>query len=285
MAWKKRAVWVGVLLALAVTLLIVSRLLWFPEWQRALIGLGATGLVGYLTDLVARNPDYGPDGWRAVAACAGLAGLAVLVGGESYRAARFARGLLAGALGLYAVSLLAAACTIILVCPSPALDVHPLAAAIQLVFLAFVVAFCLSFVTGFLSSYYPFSYPVLEVDIRTARERRMERILGYPAGKGVEATPVSRALPDEMVQRVEPDWKVAVYYHANASIHTAYHGAGSQIEQLQDIWRLQNYPPEIRTATARHLVGMWQQTEDYFMASLYLSWLSETGARARSQDR
>lgn len=117
-----------------------------------------------------------------------------------------------------------------------------------------------------------------EVDITTGRIRRQWILLFVTVAESIEGTPLS-----EVVLRGQPSAGTPQWHRINTfspgthySPHYRYHGAGSQMRLLAELWQLpppRNFPQELKEATARHVLALWQEGSCFragdYIAELY----------------
>ena len=98
-----------------------------------------------------------------------------------------------------------------------------------------------------------------EVDIYSGRERYTRFIAWIQVKERITDTALTTALsPDDLTH--PPKWHRALTFSPGVrhSPHYIYHSALHQIDTLELIWRLADFTPEARRATAREVLRLWQ---------------------------
>jgi hypothetical protein len=111
-----------------------------------------------------------------------------------------------------------------------------------------------------------------DVDIHTGRIRRIQYLLFVPIHTSIAESSLSRALqPEDFVGQAEEWCRVNTFSPGvHYSPHYRYHGAISQIHELEMIWETGQFDSPARRNSAKELLEHWQTEGSYFGASRYL---------------
>jgi hypothetical protein len=116
-----------------------------------------------------------------------------------------------------------------------------------------------------------------DVDIRTGRIRHSQYLALCKVSESVEETVLSRVLAQEMIENLEPDWERVNTFSPGIrySPHYRFHGALSQIRELEILWQEAKVDLSTQRKMASHVLALWQLDGSYFSAGRYLDGLSD----------
>jgi hypothetical protein len=112
-----------------------------------------------------------------------------------------------------------------------------------------------------------------DVDVNTGRTRQVRYLLYCKTSEKIEDSILTRMIgpsPDG----VEPDWRRVFTYPTigwRYSPHYAYHGAISQIRQVELTWQLCSFSDEAKRHMAWTILDKWQSDRSDFGAGRYIS--------------
>jgi hypothetical protein len=118
-----------------------------------------------------------------------------------------------------------------------------------------------------------------DVDIQSGRMRCTRHLLFLPIKQSVEDSALSKLIESADV-KPSPDWHSVMTLSPNVhhSPHYAFHGAMSQFGQLERVWNMGGFTPEVRKAAAKAVLELWQKNGSYFEATRYLNAVVELAA-------
>jgi len=124
------------------------------------------------------------------------------------------------------------------------------------------------------------------VDIMTGRVRLTRHLLFYKVSERIEESPLSKALPADMIEATKPEWRRVNTFSPglNYSPHYIFHGATSQIVNLNTLWSSFNPPLEVKRQMAIHVLALWQHSEGVSTARKYLQWFWDRYAEIRESE-
>jgi hypothetical protein len=121
-----------------------------------------------------------------------------------------------------------------------------------------------------------------DIDLNSGRTRFTRYLLWLPVTRSVQDSALTRALsPDDRTNPGE-NWHPVVtlspgLYH---SPHYRYHGAISQIRELEICWKYGKMTPQARRETARQVLRLWHEAGSYFPADDYIQRVWELALEA-----
>lgn len=125
-----------------------------------------------------------------------------------------------------------------------------------------------------------------DVDINTGRARQVRYLLYCKTSERIEDSILTRTI-GQFPDGVQPEWR-----HVNTfpifgprhSPHCAYHGAISQIRQVDLIWQLCSFSDEAKRHMARTILDRWQSDRGYFGAEKYIRDVWDTAREKTESD-
>ena len=126
-----------------------------------------------------------------------------------------------------------------------------------------------------------------EVDINSGRIRYTRFLIFQKVREEISDSELTRVLRPTDLNDREPEWHRVLTLSPGVghSPHYRYHSAIAQINELALFWRLWNFTPEARHATATNLLQAWHQSEDDFGAARYLAELRDITDRVEYEQR
>jgi hypothetical protein len=111
-----------------------------------------------------------------------------------------------------------------------------------------------------------------DIDITSGRVRHTRYLLWVPISRSVRDSALTKTLLLADRTGAPADWHPVVTLSPGLhhSPHYRFHGAISQIRQLEICWEFGKMTPVARRKTAWHVVRLWQQTGSYFRADDYI---------------
>jgi len=124
-----------------------------------------------------------------------------------------------------------------------------------------------------------------DVDIMSGRVRLTRYIFWLPVHESVEDSALTRALQSDVLTAATPQWHHAVTLSPGLrhSPHYIFHSAISQIQELELVWKLTEFTPAARRASARRILELWQQGGRDDDANPYLNALSELSDKSNGR--
>jgi len=125
-----------------------------------------------------------------------------------------------------------------------------------------------------------------DVDIHSGRVRLTRHLFWVRVHESIEDSALTMALRPEDFSATAPEWHHSVTFSPGLrhSPHYTFHSAIAQIRQLESAWRLGDFTPTARHASAKRILQLWQQTGDDDGAKPYLLALEHL-ALADSRER
>jgi len=121
-----------------------------------------------------------------------------------------------------------------------------------------------------------------DIDIRTGRLRLTRYVLFCRISERIEESPLSEAIPAEMVAAEDPQWRRVNTFTppGRHSPHHIFHSAIGQINMLARIWEMSEtethgLPANLKQKTARHVLALWQYGDDDSLVDGYLRCLHD----------
>jgi hypothetical protein len=111
-----------------------------------------------------------------------------------------------------------------------------------------------------------------DVDINTGRTRQIRYLLYCKTSKKIEDSVLTRTI-GRFPNDLQPNWQLVntlPIIGRRYSPHYAYHGAISQIRQVELIWQLCSFSDEAKKHMARTILDRWQSGRGYFGAGSYI---------------
>jgi hypothetical protein len=123
----------------------------------------------------------------------------------------------------------------------------------------------------------PLNCQTQEIDLRTGKSRSSRYLAFCKVSSRIDETPLSRVLPRELIASARPEWERVNTFSPGISHspHHSFHGAFSQIRELELLWHAANVDERSRRKTAEHLLALWQFGGSYFVAGRYLEGLHD----------
>ena len=123
-----------------------------------------------------------------------------------------------------------------------------------------------------------------DVDINSGRIRYTRFFLFGQLAQRVEESSLSAALRSDDIAGQQPDWQRVHTLSPNVhnSPHYIFHAAMSQVRQLDLIWRIGNFTPAARRASAKRVLELWKQAQSDKGARPYLRALEGLASEADS---
>jgi len=126
----------------------------------------------------------------------------------------------------------------------------------------------------------PFNCRHEEVDITTGRLRFTRYILFCKVSERIEPSPLSEALPRDMIAATTPEWHRVNTFSPGVhhSPHYIFHGAIHQIRTLESIWGMSEvygFPEDLKEQTAVHVLALWQHNGSDSLAGDYIHGLCD----------
>ena len=123
-----------------------------------------------------------------------------------------------------------------------------------------------------------------EVDIYSGRIQHSRLLLFVPIERSVEDSALTKALLPEDTASLAAEWHHALTFSPGLrhSPHYIFHSAIHQIHELESAWQMAEFTPAARSATAKRVLQLWQQSgsddgpRDYLRAVMELI-LSDRG--------
>ena len=121
-----------------------------------------------------------------------------------------------------------------------------------------------------------------DVDIHSGRLRFTQYLFWVPVQERIEDSSLTRALRPDDLAGTGPSWRRAMTLSpGHHSPHYVFHSAIHQIQELERLWRLADFSPEARRASAKRVLQLWQQHGEDSEAGEYLSAVSKRALAAR----
>jgi hypothetical protein len=116
-----------------------------------------------------------------------------------------------------------------------------------------------------------------DIDIRSGRIRQTRYLLWVPVRRFVRDSSLTKAMPSTAATDSSRDWHPVgtISPGLHHSPHYHFHGAFSQIRDLELCWEFGKMTPAAREETARNLLRLWQQNLNDFQAKDYLQAIEE----------
>ncbi len=116
-----------------------------------------------------------------------------------------------------------------------------------------------------------------EVDIKSGRLRFTRYLFYCKVSEHIEESIFSKTLLPEDLVKKQPDWNRVNTFSPGLrhSPHHAYHGAISQIKNVDLIWKLRQFSPEAKRKAVQRVLFLWQTGGNYFAADEYLGALND----------
>jgi hypothetical protein len=138
-----------------------------------------------------------------------------------------------------------------------------------------VVAFVALYVIPTFIPWTPLNCLYEDVDICTGRSRVSWYLAFCKVSERVHETALSRVLPRELIEGVRPHWERVNTFSPGVrhSPHHRFHGASSQIRDLELLWQNANVDELTKRKMALHLLVLWQFDGSYILAGHYIQGL------------
>ena len=99
-----------------------------------------------------------------------------------------------------------------------------------------------------------------DVDLRSGRLRYTRYLFWVPVQEKIEDSALTKELRRGDVADTTPSWRRAVTHSPGRhSPHYVFHSAIGQIRELEMLWRLADFAPEARRASAKRVLQLWQE--------------------------
>ena len=109
-----------------------------------------------------------------------------------------------------------------------------------------------------------------DIDIKTGRTRRTRYLFYCKVNEKIEDSILTEAI-GKFNENEQPDWHhVYKSYPGKSSPHYAYHGAISQIHEVEMLWKLFTFSDEAKKHMAQTVLDKWQTDGNYFGVTMYL---------------
>jgi hypothetical protein len=116
-----------------------------------------------------------------------------------------------------------------------------------------------------------------DVDITSGRLRYTRHIFWIPVRQTIEDSSLTKALNLDDLRDKNTEWHHAITHSPGMSNspHYFFHSAIHQISELELEWRIVEFTPEARRASAKRVLQLWQQTGKDAAVEEYLQALGE----------
>jgi hypothetical protein len=111
-----------------------------------------------------------------------------------------------------------------------------------------------------------------DIDINSGRIRYRHYLVGLLVRSSIEETELSRLAVAEGKEE-PPDWHTSNTFSpfVHHSPHYTYHGASSQVRQLEMMWGCAPFTVAAKRQIARNILLLWQRDRDYHSVGQYLN--------------
>jgi hypothetical protein len=155
--------------------------------------------------------------------------------------------------------------------------------------IAIAVLAALLFVVPLFFPWSPINCRYQDVDIMTGRLRFTQYLLFCKVSERIEDSPLSKALPPDMVATAKPDWQRVNTFSPGVhhSPHYIFHGAIGQIRMLGGIWEISKQyglTDDLKQKTALHVLALWQHSGSYPLADDYINGLHDLTEESKRQN-
>ena len=139
------------------------------------------------------------------------------------------------------------------------------------------LAMLLAFVVPYLFPWSELNCRHEDVDITSGRLRAIQYLLFCKVWEQVKDSPLSSALPAELLANVKPKWERVNTFSPGVhhSPHYLFHSATYQIHKLSLLWDAHDLSGPVRQKTALHVLALWQHSQSDSLADCYLDELGE----------
>lgn len=126
-----------------------------------------------------------------------------------------------------------------------------------------------------------------DIDINSGRIRHTQFLLWMPVSRSVQDSALTNALFPEERTGSGANWHpvVTVSPGLHHSPHYQFGGTITQIQDLEICWEVGKMTPAARRETARHVLGLWQQTGNYGRAGEYIQSVWERAREAEKKEK
>jgi len=123
-----------------------------------------------------------------------------------------------------------------------------------------------------------------DLDIRTGRIRLRCYLFDFKIWERVVDSAVTRALPADVRDGTEPDWRRVTTYTPGRkdSPHHAYHSAVYLIRRLESLWGSCDFTPDAKAKAAQDMLSLLQSSQGDFAAQRYLYRVEKLASSRRS---
>ena len=118
---------------------------------------------------------------------------------------------------------------------------------------------------------------VHDVDIRTGRVGSYSEFMFWRTPRTVRDSVISKTLP--AVAGTAPNWHIVQTFEGARHVHTAYHGAISDLRSLDTLWQMVPFTPAAKRQVAAEVLRLWQSQGDDYEAGRYIQDVSQAGFR------
>ncbi len=124
------------------------------------------------------------------------------------------------------------------------------------------------------------------VDIQSGRIRYTRYLFYATISQSVKDSSLTKLLRPETLNS-PPEWRIALTFSPNVrhSPHYAYHGAMNQIEELERIFRLDDFSPDAKRAIGEKLLNLWQTNINDKKVNRYLNTITKLMAARHEQEQ
>ena len=126
-----------------------------------------------------------------------------------------------------------------------------------------------------------------EVDVLSGLRKDTRYIYWIPVSREIVDTPISAARPNVSSTMIEPQWESVNTFgpYARHSPHYIYHGAFSQIRQLEMLWLEFEFDVAKRRDSAQGLLREWQTTHSDYSVNAYIQEQMKTAEQDAPSNR
>jgi hypothetical protein len=133
----------------------------------------------------------------------------------------------------------------------------------------------------------PINCTQIDIDLNSGRIRRTNYLLWMEVTTTVEDSALTKALSPQDRENLGEDWQPVSTFSPGLghSPHYRFHGATSEIRNLEICWELGRMTPEARQQTARQVLLFFRQSGDYFGARRYIDAVGERALEAEKSGK